>query len=625
MKRIALNSRVLFVLIFIVLPIGCFAVILTAGNDPEEHYWESIKGWRKLAPRMHTREKLSTWWDPIPESVLNASLSTGPTSNIHPGDYAGPESCRSCHREHYKGWSKHPHRWMNALADEATVKGDFTGNAGITHLGADVTFYREAGEFRMRVEHGSRQRVYLVRQTIGSRFYQYYAGRLLAGPEPTDHAFYQNDYVLPYGYWLEPKEWVPIVHVGGDEHEIPDGKRAGPIDQPQFVNYAHSCNVCHTTFPLGDQFLRDPVLKSRHSHVSLVFSHSGYLGDVYPQLWESGREPHTLLDHELVQLDRTVKSFKAPDHAVTLGVSCEACHLGLRKHVEDKQTRPEFFPRSPHLYVQAQKGAFSYGRVRENLNWACGRCHSGDRSQFPAGMSTRNSGECDDMMRSACSSKITCVDCHNPHQGIGRKWPRTPEKDDATCLKCHQKYESEESRLKHTHHPLGSSGNRCMNCHMPRINEGLQDVVRTHMIFSPTHKDMIEANHANACNLCHVEQPIDWTLKHLDSWYGARFSEAVIESSYPNRQESTAVGWLNSGNESLRLVAADALTRAGARWALPKLLDALDDPYLLNRQFARIGLEKMLDVELVDYGYRFYMTPDERREPLKQLRAALLP
>ena len=24
-----------------------------------------------------------------------------------------------------------------------------------------------------------------------------------------------------------------------------------------------------------------------------------------------------------------------------------------------------------------------------------------------------------------------------------------------------------------------------MNCHMPRINEGLQDVVRTHMIYSP--------------------------------------------------------------------------------------------------------------------------------------------
>ena len=43
-----------------------------------------------------------------------------------------------------------------------------------------------------------------------------------------------------------------------------------------------------------------------------------------------------------------------------------------------------------------------------------------------------------------------------------------------------------------------------MNCHMPRINEGLQEVVRTHTIFSPTNSAMIESNQMNACNQCHV-------------------------------------------------------------------------------------------------------------------------
>ena len=60
---------------------------------------------------------------------------------------------------------------------------------------------------------------------------------------------------------------------------------------------------------------------------------------------------------------------------------------------------------------------------------------------------------------------------------------------------------------------------------MSRINEGLQDVVRTHMICSPTQPGMIEANHPNACNLCHLDKPIDWTIEKLRAWYDFEFSE----------------------------------------------------------------------------------------------------
>jgi hypothetical protein len=164
-----------------------------------------------------------------------------------------------------------------------------------------------------------------------------------------------------------------------------------------------------------------------------------------------------------------------------------------------------------------------------------------------------------------------------------------------------------------------------MNCHMPRINEGLQEVVRTHTIFSPTNRSMIEMNQMNACNLCHVERPIDWTLTHLKNWYGKTFREGKIDANYPDRDQAAAIGWLKSDNESVRLVAADALARGEARWALPELILALDDPFLLNRQFARIGLEKMLKVKLSEFGYQFYQTRQERVEPLKKLREHLLP
>jgi HEAT repeat protein len=69
------------------------------------------------------------------------------------------------------------------------------------------------------------------------------------------------------------------------------------------------------------------------------------------------------------------------------------------------------------------------------------------------------------------------------------------------------------------------------------------------------------------------------------------------------------------------LVAADALARTRDRRAVPDLLGALDDPFLLNRQFAARGLEQMLGVRPADTGYRFFMTRDERKRPLAALRA----
>jgi hypothetical protein len=160
---------------------------------------------------------------------------------------------------------------------------------------------------------------------------------------------------------------------------------------------------------------------------------------------------------------------------------------------------------------------------------------------------------------------------------------------------------------------------------MPRLNEGLQDVVRTHMIFSPTRADMIEAGHPNACNLCHTDKPIDWTLDRLGEWYGKHYDGAKVAAAYPGRGRPAALVWLTGDDPAVRLVAAAALTRARDRRALPELLAALDDPYLVNRQFTAEGLEEMLGARLADSGYRFYMTAEERRKPLADLRAALLP
>ena len=134
---------------------------------------------------------------------------------------------------------------------------------------------------------------------------------------------------------------------------------------------------------------------------------------------------------------------------------------------------------------------------------------------------------------------------------------------------------------------------------------------------------MIERNQPNACNLCHPDQPIDWTLTHLKDWYGATYSEQDLSISYPHRDAPVAISWLSTENTSVRLIAVDALIRTKSFWAMDELLQALDDPFLINRQFASRGLEQLLDIDLDDYGYQFYMSADERTDPLKKLRIAV--
>jgi hypothetical protein len=159
---------------------------------------------------------------------------------------------------------------------------------------------------------------------------------------------------------------------------------------------------------------------------------------------------------------------------------------------------------------------------------------------------------------------------------------------------------------------------------MPRLNEGLSDVVRTHMIYSPTRADMVHAGQPNACNLCHTDRPIDWTLAHFKDWYGKAYDDRKVAAGYPHRADAACLGWLRNPHEPTRLVAAAALTRQKDVKALPALLDMLNDPFLVNRQFTAGGLERMLGIRLADHGYRFYQMRTERREPLTAVRAKVL-
>jgi predicted CXXCH cytochrome family protein len=597
--------------------------------------------------RYFAKNNLTLVWDTMKPDVVQKLYPTSNTSNIAPKDYTGPESCKSCHPTNYEDWSHHPHRWMNALAIEENVRGDFSGNATIEYLGGTGKFFRDNSRFLMSYERGQVSRLYEVTQTIGSRFYQYYVGKGLKGAEPPDHPFYHEDHVLPFGYWLDRHVWVPIVHV---HEELPDGqrwqnaielkpKKPNPQEDPAEVGrargvfdpddelpltYARACNFCHTTFPLADMFVRMPAAMGASLTEKSFLSLSKYVASSHPDIFDGSQPPEAFPSQSLQELTGKFIRFEAPEHAATLGISCEACHLGCAVHVANKETKPSFLPQSPHLFTFQEATTRKTGRTAANINSACSRCHAGARPTFAGGISTWNSTEYTDAKKGSCYSQMTCVQCHDPHKPIGKQWSKMPDQDDQSCIQCHKQFAHSETRKQHTHHMPLSDGDRCMNCHMPHLNEGMQDVVRTHTIFSPTQKDMIESNQPNACNLCHLEKPIDWTLGHLKEWYGRTYSEERIRAGYPLRDRGVGLGWLASSHAPTRLVAASAFARQNAKWALPHLIPALDDEMMMNRQFAQTAIEKLTARKLNEaYGYWYFGMKDERAIPLQKIRDSL--
>jgi len=577
-------------------------------------------------------------WDAFPPPAKYGTIDTGTNSNIRAADYAGSASCAECHESNHQSWKDHPHRLMNAMATPEFVKGDFSGKAKIDYLGGKGRFTKEGDQYRMILEKDGQKWVYHVRRTIGSRYFQYYLGVLLSGTVPDSQPRRTEDHVLPFGYWFKEKEWVPTVHVFRDEDT--DHEEEDPYSKLRFLFYDRNCAACHVTPPFGEWVLKSPSTSRMTEYTPRpLFMHvAGLLHEADPTLFPRGPEFGKYPDREMAEILGGHQNYQP----LELGVTCEACHHGCKEHgsksTKDETTAPPAFSAiSPHLRWKAGSESEVLDRTRDNVNLICARCHSGKRPTFANGAHTWNSTEYADAVRGFCydpakaraeqMNHLTCVTCHNPHEATGYEWPLTEKQNDQKCLECHQQFKASDKLVEHTHHEADSAGSRCMNCHNPRLMEGLEKVVHTHRIFNPTDRDMIEANHPNACNLCHLEEPIDWTIGHLRDWYGEKhvYDDKRINANYTDRKGPVGAGWLKSKHRGTRIAASAAATRENATWAYPLLIDLLSvDDTLVNRQFTQRNLEKQLGIDLKAKGYQFYMEPNERKAVLAKLRDEIL-
>jgi len=104
--------------------------------------------------------------------------------------------------------------------------------------------------------------------------------------------------------------------------------------------------------------------------------------------------------------------------------------------------------------------------------------------------------------QSGCARKggLTCAACHDVHSGAPTAALNAADGGDAICAPCHANVIA--MAAKHTAHPVGRPGGRCLDCHMAAIVRGPgQDAARDHSMAPPVAaKDFVPA----ACAACHA-------------------------------------------------------------------------------------------------------------------------
>ncbi len=342
-----------------------------------------------------------------------------------------------------------------------------------------------------------------------------------------------------------------------------------------------------------------------------------------------------------------------------LGIACEACHGPAAAHV-DANASP-FRRASLHGSAAADPTIVNPARLPPaRAAEVCGQCHGiacppddwmqtgiryrpgqplAERKQvlalstmrstscraqidadpsfaasryWPDGMVRVSGREWNALLESPCAQRgaLTCLSCHSMHAS-DPDWQLAAGRDgNAACSSCHQAIGAQLEA--HTHHPAGSPGSICYNCHMPHTTYGLLRAMRSHQMSVPRLRDTVVAGRPNACNLCHLDRTLAWTAAALQRWFGTPPPPLTGE----RRTVAAAVLDVARGEAGVRALTAwslgwqEARAASGGAWAAPLLIELLDDDYAAVRYLASRSLRALPGFADLPYDY---IAPQDQR------------
>lgn len=232
-------------------------------------------------------------------------------------------------------------------------------------------------------------------------------------------------------------------------------------------------------------------------------------------------------------------------------VSCEACHGPMKAHVANPKAALPKFTKDQTLDTCAQcharrselTGDFKPGDNFFDHHFLAIPDHSD--IFYPDGQIRDEDYEFSAFLGSRMhNAGVRCNDCHDPHTS------KTILPGNNLCMRCHTAGGGFPNApvivpAMHTFHQPESAGSQCVNCHMPQTTYMQRHGRHDHGFTIPDPLMTKQFGIPNACNKCHTDKNVEFTLAAVEKWYGPKMDRRP-------RQRTTVLAKAKRGDDDAR-------------------------------------------------------------------------
>ncbi len=511
--------------------------------------------------------------------------------------FVGRAACAHCHETETRLWERSHHDLAMEVADKSTVLGDFA-DATFTFNGVTSTFFKRDGKFFVRTDGPDGElQDYEIAYTFGAVPLQQYLIEFPKGRYQALSLCWDTRSAEEGGqrwFHLYPDAAIdhedPLHWTGGNQnwnflcaecHSTNLEKRylanEGRFDTT-WSEINVSCEACHGPGSLHVEWADAVALRRKPPY------DNGHMGLVV-RLEDPGRGTW------IVSPETGSGTRMAPPVETREIDTCARCHSRRGLIWEDYEfDRPLL---DTHRLALLEEGLYhADGQILEEVYVHGSYLQS---KMFQKG--------------------VTCSDCHDPHS-LELHFP-----GDSVCVRCHsrEKFATQE----HHFHKPDTKGAFCVDCHMPPKNYMVVDPRHDHSLRIPRPDLSLKLGTPNACNDCHEEKSVQWSVDWIVKWYGAerrqepRYGEALHAGRMGLPGAEQALAELIENEEAPAIARATALTllpRHMTVGSLPVVERALGD----HNPMIRMAAVRATDV--LDDSTRLSLDYPLLHDPVRSVR-----